>query len=234
MPELPPLEGSLMSRALLVPQRGMTELVFVRHGHAIRLSAEASRREPDPPLSEIGASQARLTAAALADHPVAAVYASDLVRARDSATPIAAVHGCEPVLHRELREFVAFEAVPDGEEVADRVSPEQMAEMRERFVEERSWDCFPLSEPAHAFRNRVANIVEAVLAAHPGDRIVVVCHGGVINAYVAHLWGIADDVVFHPAHGSISRVVAHGDRRALWTLNDFHHLAAAGPDHVTY
>ena len=223
-----------MSRALLVPQRGVTEVVFVRHGHAVRLSAEASRREPDPPLSDIGVSQARRTAAALADQPVTAVYSSDLVRARDSATPIAAVHGCEPILQSELREFVAFEAVPDGQDVADRVSLEQMAEMRERFERERRWDCFPLSEPGRAFRNRVADVVEAILAAHVGERIVVVCHGGVINAYVAQLWGIADDMVFLPAHGSISRIVAHGDRRALWTLNDFHHLTAAGPDHVTY
>jgi broad specificity phosphatase PhoE len=223
-----------MSRALLVPQRGVTELILVRHGQAVRLGAEASRREPDPPLSEIGARQARLTAAALTDQAVAAVHASDLVRARDSATPIAAAHGCEPVLHPELREFVAFDAVPDGEPVADWVSPALMAGMRERFVRERRWDCFPLSEPARAFRNRVASVVEAILAAHTGERIVVVCHGGVINAYLAHLWDIAPDVVFHPAHGSISRVVAHGDRRAVWTLNDFHHLAAAGPDHLTY
>jgi len=224
-----------MARATLVPQEGVTELVLVRHGRPVRVDHGASREDlMDPPLSEGGLRQATLVADALAAAPVEAVYTSDLRRAGETAAPIAEAHGCEVVVYPELREFEAFRDVPAGESVREWVSAPLMRGMSERFVRERTWDSFPHSEPAAEFRNRVASAVETILAAHRGGRVVVACHGGVINAYVAHLWGVREDVLFHPAHGSISRVVAAGDRRSLWTLNELAHLVADGEDHADY
>src|SRR5687767_4032332 len=102
--------------------------------------------------------------------------------------------------------------------------------MAERFVRERRWESFPYSEPPLEFRNRVASAIEAIAASHPAERVVITCHGGVINAYVAHLWDTREDMLFNPAHGSISRVVAREDRRAIATLNELAHLVDGDAD----
>lgn len=228
---IPPLAGPIVHRALLVPQRGTTTVVLVRHGQPERAEEGASREDlVDPLLSERGWLQAAAVADALADEPVAAVYTSDLRRAVETGEAIASRHGLEPTAWHELREFEAFRDVPAGESVRRWVPPALMQGMAERFVRERRWESFPYSEPSDAFRNRVASSLEAIVGAHHGGVVVVAAHGGVINAYVAHLWGTRADMLFNPAHGSISRIVARDDRRAIHTLNELHHLG----DNVDY
>jgi probable phosphoglycerate mutase len=74
----------------------------------------------------------------------------------------------------------------------------------------------------------VVDTLEGIVSRHPGERVVVVTHGGVINAYVGDFLGTTDDMFITPAHASITRVRARHDRRVLATLNEVHHLA--GPD----
>ena len=222
---LPSLVGPIVHRALLVPQPGVTDLILVRHGQPERPGSGASRDEMgDPPLSERGRRQADTAADVLAVEPITAVYTSDLRRAVETGAAIASRHGLAPTAWHELREYEAFRDVPEGESVREWVPQALMRGMGERFVRERRWDCFPFSEPSAEFRNRVASSIEAILGAHPGGRIVVACHGGVINAYLAHLWGTDADMLVNPAHGSLHRIVAREDRRALHTLNELHHL----------
>ena len=238
MPEdfvAPPLEGPIVARATLIPQLHNTELFFVRHGQPVPLMKGASRAVlADPPLSERGRKQADLVGEALAGFPLTAVYCSDLRRACETAAPIAAAHDLEPVIDRELREIEVFRDVPEAVEIADFITRDQGVAMRERFMAERTWDSFPHGEASAPFRERVRGAVDHIAARNGGDRVAIVCHGGVINAYVAHVLGVREDMVFHPAHASVSRIAARGDRRALWTLNELHHLAAAGDDYVTY
>jgi len=225
VPGLPPLVGPILHRALLVPQQGITELLLVRHGQPVRPADGAPKEDyVDPPLSDRGRAQAAAAAGALADAPVAAVYTSTMQRAAETGAVIAAGHGIEATAWAELREYDAFCDVPEGESVRRWVPPALLQGMAERFVRERRWESFPFSEPPAAFRGRVASALEAILGAHPGGRVVVACHGGVINAFVAHLWDTRADVLFNPAHGSISRIVAREDRRAVHTLNELHHL----------
>lgn len=225
-PGLPPLVGPIVHRAMLVPQEGVTELILVRHGQPQRAVDGASRADLfDPALSERGRAQADAAAAVLEAAPVTAVYASDLRRAVETGEAIAAPHGVAVTTWEALREYDAFRDVPEGESVRAWVPKALLQGMGERFVRERRWESFPYSEPPADFRNRVASALEAVLGAHPGGRVVVACHGGVINAYVAHLWDTRADMLFNPAHASISRIVAREDRRAVHTLNELHHLA---------
>jgi broad specificity phosphatase PhoE len=224
-PGLPPLVGPIVHRALLVPQPGVTHLLLVRHGQPTRAGEDASRdAKVDPPLSERGQRQAEAVADALASEALTAVYSSGLRRARETGAAVGARHGLEPIVWDELREFEGFRDVPDGESVRAWVPPALMEGLKTRFVRERRWDAFPFSEPREEFRNRVASAMEGILGSNPGGRVVVACHGGVINAYLAHLWDTHADMLFNPAHGSISRIVAREDRRAIHTLNELHHL----------
>src|SRR6202021_914767 len=77
-------------------------------------------------------------------------------------------------------------------------------------------------------------VVEGILALHKGQQLAVVCHGGVINAYIGHLLGLRQDMFFRPAHASVSRVLTGDGRRVIHTLNELHHLQAADHSLVTF
>jgi broad specificity phosphatase PhoE len=75
------------------------------------------------------------------------------------------------------------------------------------------------------FRRRVIASVEEIVAAHPGGRVALVSHAGVINAYTAHILGITRDLWFSPAYVSVTRVGAARDgRRGLVSLNETGHV----------
>ena len=71
----------------------------------------------------------------------------------------------------------------------------------------------------------VVSTVEGIIAAHPGQRVAVVCHGGVINAYTGHVLKNDEPLFFLPDYTSISRVFAAGSgERSIASLNETGHL----------
>jgi broad specificity phosphatase PhoE len=92
------------------------------------------------------------------------------------------------------------------------------------MIVEKSWDVYPYSESSFAFRKRIINAIEGIVATHPNQRVVIACHGGVINVYTGHIVGTKFDMFFRPAHTSINVVAAGNGIRALYRLNDVHHL----------
>ncbi len=87
------------------------------------------------------------------------------------------------------------------------------------------------AETVEAFRTRVRDAVEGLVTAHRGDRIAVVCHGGVINVYLAHVLGLDRSVraFFYPNYTSISRVAAASTgERSIVTVNETSHLRGTG------
>ena len=73
-----------------------------------------------------------------------------------------------------------------------------------------------------------------IVARAEGERVAIVCHGGVINAYMSHIIDSPYDMFFRPAHTSINIAVAGRNRRVLRSLNDVHHLLSAEGDLNTY
>jgi broad specificity phosphatase PhoE len=110
------------------------------------------------------------------------------------------------------------------------------------MIDERNWDVYPRSESSYDFRKRAINAVETVIATNVGERsdgrpsgrIAIVCHGGVINAYLGHIIGSRYDMFFRPAHTSVSVAVSGEGRRVLRLLNDTHHLTTAEGDFASY
>ena len=75
------------------------------------------------------------------------------------------------------------------------------------------------------FQSTVVRTVERIIADNPGGRVAIVCHGGVINAYLAHVLDLDDLLFFEPAYTSISRVVAsRRGHRMLLSANETAHL----------
>jgi probable phosphoglycerate mutase len=224
-----------LDRPFLTGQPNVVTLSFVRHGkQQVPEGSFTPASWADPPLSELGQRQAAAVGASLADQPLDAVLCSHLVRAADTARQVAGPHGLEPGVYPELREVETYRDVPDGVRLEDILPPVMWHGVHERFVQERRWDVSPFSESSAEFRHRVVTIVEGILAVHSGSHLAIVCHGGVINAYIGHLLGLQEDMFFRPAHASVSRVLVGDGRRVIHTLNELHHLHAVDPALVTF
>jgi probable phosphoglycerate mutase len=224
-----------LDRPFLTNQPDVVTLSFVRHGKQVVPGGSFTpARWTDPPLSDLGKRQAAAVGAAFADVSVDAVLCSHLLRAAETARQIAEPHGLEPVVYPELREVETYRDVPDGVQLEDVLPPVMWHGVQERFLRERRWDVSPFSEGSAEFRHRVVTVVEGILALHPGKHLAIVCHGGVINAYLGHILGLEEDMFFRPAHASVSRALAGDGRRVIHTLNEYHHLRTVDPELVTF
>jgi broad specificity phosphatase PhoE len=153
------------------------------------------------------------------------VYSSNLARAYDTGAEIGRHHGLEPTVVDDLREVEVFRDIPPEQSAVDFIGRPLMLGIRQRMINERSWDVYPYSESSFDFRKRTVNAVEGIVATNAGRRVVVACHGGVINAYVGHVLEVPVDMFFRPAHTAVNVVLASETGvRALQSLGDVHHL----------
>ncbi len=200
------------------------ELIMVRHGQQVALADRRPDQLIDPPLSAIGERQIEAVGDHLAGEDIDAVYSSRLLRANDTGKAIAARHGMDVTIIEDLREIKIGKVLPDPDD-----TPETMADWvaaAEDFVQTGRWSSLPQTEASEVFRARVTAALDAIISSHPTGRVVVACHGGVINAFVAEVLGIDRDFWFRTAHCSVNRVfVGDGGRVAVHNLNETHHLS---------
>lgn len=210
---------------------GVTELVLVRHAKQAvgdNFLAQKVGELHDPPLAEVGQRQAKAVASALAGTGIDAVYSSVSQRARDTAAAIAADAGLDVTVVDGIEEIGFFRDLPPDQTPLEALGEVRFHGFQRHWARTRRWDAWPASESGAEFRSRVIDGLEGVIAAHAGQRVVVVSHGGSINAFVGDILGTNDDMFFTPAHASITRVRAKHDRRVVVTLNELQHLS--GPD----
>jgi broad specificity phosphatase PhoE len=225
----------VFDRAFLTDAEEVAELLLVRHAQQAIDPDGAVGELLDPPLSDQGEQQARLAGIGLSTTNLDAIYCSPLRRAKQTAEAIAAHHdGLEPKVLDDLREIELFRDVPADQKLRDYFGVPLLKAVRHRMLHERSWDVYPYSESSFEFRKRAINAIESVLAMHPTSRVAIVCHGGVINAYVSHVVKSPLDMMFRPGHTSISSVLAGDERRVLSSLNDMTHLRTAEGHFASY
>jgi broad specificity phosphatase PhoE len=217
---------AIFDRAFLTGMEDVTQVILVRHGEQY---VPDYRSGPvgdtfDPPLSERGERQAELVGLRFSTQRIDRVYSSPLRRALETARQVARHHRLEPIVLPDLREVEIFRDIPPEKPAAEFLGADLLAGIRERMLHERSWDVYPYSESSFEFRKRTVNAIEAIIAANEGKRVVVACHGGVINAYIGHIIKTPYDMFFRPAHTSVSVVAAAEGFRAVHSLNDIHHL----------
>lgn len=221
---------SPIDRAFLTDQPDTGTLILVRHGQqqwpdpATSVSADWV----DPPLSDFGRAQAECVGRFLAGKQVDAVYSSQLLRANDTGRAIAKHHDMDVTVIEALAEIQMFRDLPQDQRAVDTIGEQAMKGVWERFVQTQTWDSYPYTERSADFRRRVGWAVESTVVAHPGETVVVACHGGVINAYLAEILGLEVDMFFRPYHASAHRVLFGQGRRVIETLNEESYLAAEG------
>jgi probable phosphoglycerate mutase len=200
---------------------------LIRHGQSDLTSDDMidgpRGRQYDPPLSETGRDQAERLARRLLllDPRPAAVYASPLRRTRETVAPFAERAGIEVGYVDDLME--AYVGGWEGMRFEEIIASDEDILPLVR-AGHAIWQRAPGGERFEEFRNRVNGAVDEILARHPEGDIVIVCHGGAINAALGPLLGIEHEMFFLPENTSVNSVEDDGASRRPRFLNDILHL----------
>lgn len=198
----------------------MSRLLLARHGQSVSNAVRRFQGVQDVALSELGARQAEALGRAIRRLPIAAVYTSPLERARRTAEIAAAGLGVPLQPVDDLRELSLGEW--EGRTVDEiRALP---GDPYEQWVRDPVACPPPGAEPLPEVQARVVSAMADIAAAHPnGRQVLVVCHGGVISAYLAHCLGLPLSSIWRLtlSNGSITEVAPPYVR----SVNSTRHLA---------
>ena len=208
----------------------MTELVLIRHGETDMNRELRFQGQVNVGLNAVGHAQARRIADRLAGERADAVYVSDLLRACQTADPIAGGLAIPYVTDTGLREQ-AFGRV-DGMRVEDiqREHPEAWAGWL-RFEEDFA---MPEGESTRAFHARVMEALQRVVAAHQGQSVVIVTHGGVLDMIyrTARSLGLSGPRQSEIPNAGLNRIRVREGAMEILTWADTRHLADLPPQPV--
>lgn len=187
-------QGDTAQTAAPAPAGAGPILWLVRHGESTWNALGLVQGQAEGPrLTSRGIDQARQVAHRLRDRPVRALYTSDLLRAVETARPVAAALGLEPVVDARLRErcFGAAEGTPSAD-----LGPQSSGLDGGRVVDADAAP--PGGESVRQLCRRVAGFLDELAAAdglrgEPAGDVVLVVHGGVVRAALAHLDGTGPD-----------------------------------------
>ena len=205
----------------------MTEIIIIRHGETEWNIMGRFQGHSDIPLSPEGRRQAELLGQNLAIDAVDKIYASDLIRAVETAQPLAARFGL--VLERDaaLRElnFGAWEGRYFSE------INEETPDMMKMFYRDPESIDIPGIENFQEFRRRVAGRVRAIAAENKGKRVVLISHGASIRILFADILSMPIRAIWHVSqfNTAVNRIRFEDDGFAAITLmNDVAHLTVRG------
>ena len=192
------------------------ELLLIRH--ALPLRVEKQDGSPaDPGLSQIGVEQARKLARWMESESLDAIYSSPMNRAQMTAKFVAEVKGFKINIEPGVAEF-------DNQSSVYVPMEEMKAKDYNRWLNLVSGgfeNLFNLDN----FRKNALNSLESIISQNSGKRVAVVCHGGIINIWAAHVLGIDKFLFFAPEYTSINRFFASGKgQRSVASLNETAHL----------
>jgi len=163
-----------------------TLIYLFRHGEVVLAETRRFIGHLDVPLSALGERQSAAQAARLAPVKLAALYSSDLTRARRTGEIIGAPHGLAPTVVPQLREMAMGRWEGLTAAVIQRDEPDRFADWMAnvgRFP-------FPDGESVPDLEARAWPAFEAIAGAHAGQAIAVVAHGGTNRALLCRALGL--------------------------------------------
>lgn len=209
----------------------LTRIILVRHGQTAwnaEMRVQGCLPHSDQPLNAHGSQQAELIAQALASEPLAAIYASPLRRARQTAGPIAARHDLPVLIEDDLRELM--QGSWEGRTFAEIRSAE--ADRLREWLTQPATFCLEDGESLSQLQERAWTVIERIVAAHPDSTVVVVTHFLTIMTVLCRALAMDLTGFTRLRHDPAARsVLEFGGERGtrLASLNDTHHLTLASP-----
>jgi probable phosphoglycerate mutase len=208
-----------------------TRIIAIRHGETPWNVDTRIQGHRDIPLNDRGRWQAAQVARALAGEPIAAVYASDLLRAHATGAAIAEAAGAPLHAEPDLRErsFGELEGRTFAE--IEAALPEQARRWRQRdphFAPEGG-------ESLTLLRARIAEVTARLAARHVGEQIVLVAHGGVLDVLYRLATGqeLQAPRTWLLANAALNRLLWTPEALTLVGWGDTGHLDGAAREETT-
>ena len=175
------------NRAAHLPNGAASATLYLsRHGQTVWHRENRYAGSSDIDLTAAGHLQAELLARWARWARPDVLYCSPMRRARDTADPVAAAIGREPVIDPELREL--HFGVAEGRTIGEIRS--EQPEVVARFEADPADGHFPDAEPPSAAAARGAFALRRIAADNPGRRVLIVAHNTLIRLSLCHLVGI--------------------------------------------
>jgi alpha-ribazole phosphatase len=195
-----------------------TLIYLLRHGEVVLAETRRFIGHLDVPLSERGERQSRAQAVRLAGAKLAAVFTSDLSRARSTAEFIASPHGLTPTVVPELREMAMGRWEGLAADEIRKSEPAAFADWMARVGEFP----FPGGESVPDLRARAWPAFEAIVAAHAGESVAIVAHGGTNRVLLCTVLGVElrRIVALGQDYGALSVLERVADAWRLVRLNE--------------
>jgi broad specificity phosphatase PhoE len=195
-----------------------TLIYLLRHGAVLGAETRRFIGHLDVPLSALGERQSMAQARRLRSEPLAAVFSSDLSRARRTAEVIAAPHGITPAVIPALREMDMGRW--DGL-TAEEIGAREPVAFQEWMsgVDEFA---FPGGESLSDLRARAWSAFEAIVGGHAGRAIAVVAHGGTNRVLLCHALGVplGRILALGQDYGALTALAHRADGWSLMRLNE--------------
>jgi broad specificity phosphatase PhoE len=210
-----------------------TRIVLIRHGQtAWNVGANAGaaqerfRGRTDLPLDDTGQAQARAVADRLKSEPIVAIYASPLLRTRQTAAPLARERGLAVRPHDGLLDidYGRFQGLSHAE--AAQIHPDLYAQWRATPAQVR----FPGGESLADVQARLLALLDEMAITHPGQTVALVGHQMVNKTLTCTLLDLDLNQVWRLDQDTAGlNVFAHPDQAIAGTwhtlrLNDTCHL----------
>jgi broad specificity phosphatase PhoE len=192
-----------------------TELILIRHGHAVRVNGDYFHA----PLTKLGQEQAAQTGQYFSapENRLDGFYSSPLRRTQETAKIIGAKIGQEAqprlgiqeVMFLEMPALVMLEILSITDLVEDYLDAHAGVSIR-----------WPIE-------GRVSTVLLDIVAKHPNQRVAAIAHAGVISAALS--WYLPEKRWrwwrMTVSNCSLTRFKVEGNRVELLAVNDIQHLS---------
>ncbi|MFK7805102.1 MAG: histidine phosphatase family protein [Anaerolineae bacterium] len=202
----------------------MTHFILVRHGQTEWNRIRRIQGQLDSKLDKTGQEQARLVAKRLENEDeIAAIYASDLSRAFDTAEAIAVHHPHLNVQADPRMREIGFG--PWEGKQWDEFEKEESEKLKQWRADVTSI-IVPGIEPIDDFAGRVRSFIDEMVEKHPNEKILVTAHGGSINMFltVAMEFPLKNCWRMKVGNTAIAEIYIFPEGPFLQKTNDTHHL----------
>jgi broad specificity phosphatase PhoE len=214
-----------MSVSTLCPSADASHLLLIRHAASdCTLNGQTLLcGSYDAPVSSAGRAEIERLSARLASDPATALYSSSLQRA------ILTADAAPPALRARMRVLRSLAEVNcgllDGLAI-ESVRRDHAAIWAENEAQTNPDFRWPGGETYKHFRRRVLRTVRAIARKHPGERVLVVTHAGVINQILGTIaaQSAARWENFRPGNATITEVIWKGDTGRVAAFDDRSHL----------
>ncbi len=202
------------------------KIIIVRHGETQDNVDRRFQGWIDTPLNEAGLAQARIVAKRLREEVVAAIYTSDLIRAKATAEIIAAEISAPVMLRQELREndmgkFAGWQWEKEKDPYLESLWHE-LEESRKKG--DPNWKKHG-GESHTEHLSRTKKFLAELEANHPDESVVVVTHGGSINR-IMEIVGYSDWMCYVGYGNTSITIMEKSSTNYIVTLhNDTSHLS---------